>query len=167
MSGHDAAESDEAVTRWRGYESGWSAVRFPDGWVIVQPSTRADAVPDVRLDGLAIITAANPYGERLTDEENERRHERLRIRLAAAGVPVRASVGGFADAPDPETWSGRERGFAVALSREEAAMIAGEFDQEAIYVFEHGARILISVGVAPAVEGFYRSGEPDDGTAAV
>ena len=154
------AESSDESARWHRYARGWSAVCFHDGWVVVRPVERAEAEPDRRLDGLAIITAANPYGEPLTEEENEQRRELLRVRLLRTGMPLLATVGGFADTSDPEAWTGRERGFAVPLSREEAALIAGEFDQEAIYVFENGSRILISATDAPAIEGFYRIGHP-------
>jgi hypothetical protein len=156
MSGRDNTEITAESARWRGYECGWSAVRLHDGWVVVRPVERADAEPDPRLDGLAVVTASNPYGERLGDVENERRRELLRGRLAVVGVPLLETVGGFGDAVHPEAWTDCERGFAVPLSREEAALIAGEFGQEAIYVFEHGVRVLISVGDAPAVEGFYQ-----------
>ena len=157
--------NDDEKTRWDGYANGWSAIRFPEGWLVLRPSERGEALADDRLEGLVVITAANPFSRVLPDEENEQRRQSLRRRLGSLGVenPLE-TIGGFpgigGSEQEPESWPGGERGFAAVLSREEASLLAKEFEQEAIYAFTKGRRVLLSTEDLPAVETFYR---PADG----
>jgi hypothetical protein len=78
----------------------------------------------------AIITAHNPGGRTLSATRNAWRHLRLRGELAARGVRAVPAIGESRDA------SHRERGVAVAMSRDDAIAIARHFHQLAIYWFD-------------------------------
>jgi hypothetical protein len=78
----------------------------------------------------AIVTPFDPGGAQASSWRNWWRHGRMRARLASRGVR-------FAPA-DGESLDGahRERGFAVALSRGEAATLARSYGQLALYWFD-------------------------------
>jgi hypothetical protein len=78
----------------------------------------------------AVITAYNPGGRDLPAIRNYWRHLRLRVSLATRRTPLVTVSGESADG------SHRERGFAAAMSRADAAAIARRFGQLAIYWFD-------------------------------
>lgn len=89
----------------------------------------------------AVFTAENPCGENVEDEpgpaeaaaqawRNERRTSRLERDLTSRGVPF-VEVDGAA--PDG---SYRERCVAALMPREEAARLAAEFEQLALFWFD-------------------------------
>lgn len=78
----------------------------------------------------AVITAYNPRGRERPAIRNYWRHLRLRISLTTRRTPLVTVSGESADG------SHRERGFAAAMSRADAAAIARRFGQLAIYWFD-------------------------------
>lgn len=141
--------------RHDGYLQGRSAVRADGGWFLLDPTD--DPTPETApyLDGMAIITAADPYNRRRRSEENRERKERLRVRLHTVYRPVHPTLGSLADGP-PTSWQGAEEGFAAKMSREEAALIGAEHDQEAIYMIEGGKRVLVFTDDQESIEQNYR-----------
>jgi hypothetical protein len=81
----------------------------------------------------AIITPFNPGGRRAHAWVNQWRYLRLRARLASSG---RRFVDADGESPDA---SHRERGFAIATGRGEAAALARELEQLALYWFDGDA----------------------------
>jgi hypothetical protein len=141
----------------RGFTSGWSAVHGPDGWILIEPlaeETDARRVTNVLPGNLperfVILTAANPGGVELGDDENRARYTRLLERIDGLEPFPRETptafpaVGGLPHGSTPQTWHAREEGVAIDLSREEASMLAAEFGQLAWYSFEDGRRLLIA-----------------------
>jgi hypothetical protein len=144
-----------------GFTSGWNAILGPNGWVLIEPlgaGTEAKVTPG-GLSGelpadlperFVVVTAANPGGIELGEAENRERHARLleridRLEPFPRETPVAfRSVGGLPKGPTPATWSAREDGVAIDLSREEASMLAAEFGQLAWYSFENGRRLLVA-----------------------
>jgi hypothetical protein len=78
----------------------------------------------------AVITAFNPGGRRATTRMNQWRHLLMRAALMLSGNRFVAASG---ESPDG---SHRERGFAVAMSRSDAAAMARRYGQLAQYWFD-------------------------------
>lgn len=83
----------------------------------------------------AFLTASSPGGRTLSAAENRRRHQALRRRLVATGVPVLAGLGIGAD-PD---WPAEDSLLAIGLDRPTAATVGAEFGQDAIVVADRDA----------------------------
>lgn len=84
----------------------------------------------------AVLTAYNPTGQTIDEAANRRRTEALRQRLNDRGLLVIPTQGVSPDRRHQET------GFAAAMPREEAAAIAKDFGQSAIFWWD-GARFWI------------------------
>lgn len=81
----------------------------------------------------AVITASNPNGRRAPAWRNQWRRLRIRARLASTNwyfIP--------ADGESPDS-SHREHGFAIVMSRSEAAALARSYGQLALYWFDGDA----------------------------
>jgi len=78
----------------------------------------------------AVITAFNPGGRRLRARRNEWRHLLMRTSLMLSG---RRFVAANGESPDG---SHCERGFAVAMSRSDATVLARRYGQLALYWFD-------------------------------
>jgi Protein of unknown function (DUF3293) len=75
----------------------------------------------------SIITAHNPYSQKLSKEENEQRHEQLKTILQERGLEHHPSTG---QSPDG-LWC--EEGFIIFdISLEDALNIGRQFEQHAI-----------------------------------
>lgn len=147
--------NDTNDARTNGYLTGASAVRTEAGWVVLTPCPEAEATPLSDLDGCAIITASNLWAEQLPEETNRRRQDQLRRQLLAHYENVREAAGGQSFATWP--WPGDEQGYCVHMSREEAAAIGREHDQEAVYVIEGDKRVLVFCDDRESIEQHYRA----------
>ena len=78
----------------------------------------------------AIVTPFNPGGKRAHSWTNRWRYVRMRAALAS-----RASHFTHADGESPDG-AHRERGFAIALGRGDAATLARSYEQLALYWFD-------------------------------
>jgi Protein of unknown function (DUF3293) len=86
----------------------------------------------------SIITAHNPYSQKLSKEENEQRHEQLEKILQERGLEHHFSTG---ESPDG-SW--REEGFIIFdISLEGALNIGRHFEQHAI-VYGQGNRVALA-----------------------
>jgi Protein of unknown function (DUF3293) len=86
----------------------------------------------------AIITAHNPYSQKLSRGENEGRHEQLEKILQERGLEQSPSTG---QSPDG-SW--REEGFIIFdISLEDALDIGKQFEQHAI-VYGQGNRVALA-----------------------
>lgn len=76
----------------------------------------------------AFVTAHNPFGRRLSDEENAARHLLLVAELDRMGF---RSMGGRGSDPTGN-WPSEESLLIIGLSREAAIRLGNQFDQDAI-----------------------------------
>jgi len=143
-----------------GYLAGASAVRTETGWIALHPCTEQQAETVEELDGCAIITSDNPWAEKLNEDVNHGRRAQLRQRLAGEYATLRETLGGRPAEHWP--WPGSEHGYCARMSREEAASIGREHDQEAVYVIEGNKRILVFCDERDSIEQYYRTESLDD-----
>ena len=124
--------------RWSSYPE--TVLHF-EGDPPVMVDLRVEVSPTVR-NGLtalgldrefAVLTAYNPRGVDISDEENERRMSELEAELASVGESFVVI-----DACSPDK-SHCECSFALNVSRERAIDIAKRFEQIAIFWFDGGA----------------------------
>jgi hypothetical protein len=80
--------------------------------------------------GFAIVTAFNPYGVDVADQENRRRHAALQDELDSAGVRHAPVTGASPDGMHCE------EGCAVWMSCEGARNLAARYDQTAFFWFD-------------------------------
>jgi hypothetical protein len=78
----------------------------------------------------AIVTPFDPRGVRAAARKNEERYHHMRALLDSRNLRFVA-----ADGESPDT-AHRERGFALAMSRSDAAALARELEQLALYWFD-------------------------------
>jgi Protein of unknown function (DUF3293) len=78
----------------------------------------------------AIVTSFDPRGTRAPAMENEARHIEMRAMLLSRNLKFVPADG---ESPDS---AHRERGFAIAMSRGDAAALARELEQLALYWFD-------------------------------
>lgn len=78
----------------------------------------------------AIVTPCNPRGKRAAAWTNLLRYYRMRRRLVSLNLKFVTADG---ESPDARH---RERGFAIAMSRRDAAALARELEQLALYWFD-------------------------------
>jgi hypothetical protein len=78
----------------------------------------------------AIVTPFNPGGKCTSSWRNRWRHFRMRARLASLDLPFAPADG---ESPDGHH---RERGFAIAMGRGDAATLARSHGQLALYWFD-------------------------------
>ena len=110
----------------------------------------AEGTGDVLFSGraFAIVTAHNPRSEKLSDEENERRHEKLEKVLCERNAVFGLSVG---ESPDG-AW--REEGVIVYdVALEEALELGRRFEQHAV-LYGRGERVALA-WVDGGLEWFY------------
>lgn len=103
------------------------------------PNSGTSPLPET----FAVVTACNPHGRILNEQENRKRVEALRQLLTATPFPFFAVTG---CSPDQ---SHAEPGFGIVCGLEDALELATVFDQEAIYWIEGGWLDLV-----------HRSGSP-------
>ena len=78
----------------------------------------------------AVVTASNPHGVDVTEEENVRRHAALRHELERADIPYVSVAGASPDGAH------REEGYASWVSRDRARDLATRFEQSAFFWFD-------------------------------
>jgi len=78
----------------------------------------------------AVITPYDPRGKRASAWRNRLRYYLMRRRLVSLNLKFAAADG---ESPDGRH---RERGFAIAMSRSDAAALARELEQLALYWFD-------------------------------
>lgn len=78
----------------------------------------------------AVVTPYDPRGQRATAWRNRLRYYRARRRLGSLNLRFVTADGESLDARH------RERGFAIAMKRSEAAALARELEQLALYWFD-------------------------------
>jgi predicted ester cyclase len=97
----------------------------------------------------AIITAHNPRSERLSDEENQERHEELEHEIQKLGLAYTPSTG---ESPDG-TWI--EEGFAVfGIGLEGALELGCKYGQHAI-LWGEGEKVALAWCESRKLENFY------------
>lgn len=132
MTARDALPENR---RWQAYAA--SVVIRPDTGEVLSGVAALDRLPWPGL--LHVITAHNPAGRPVASDRNDAADGRLRIRLEQAGLVHFRAAGGSADG----TWT--EHGYAVAgAGRAEAAAIAIEFQQEAIFELTDSHSIVVA-----------------------
>ncbi|HVQ86679.1 MAG TPA: DUF3293 domain-containing protein [Actinomycetes bacterium] len=120
--------------RWLAYLSTQVRIEHPTAGPIqvrpLPPTQTVGEFPDEAGRTIYILTAHNP-GRELSDDDNDRKQEQLRIAVGALGdVDVWAAVGG-----DPD-WSHTEDSLAIAgLSKPHALALAQQFGQDAIFAW--------------------------------
>lgn len=98
--------------------------------------------------GFAFLSAANPGSVLFADEENRRRHLRLRARLAALGL---SGIAGESYEAASGGW--REASLLVcAIDREAAIALAREFGQLALLYGELGRPVELVLTAGPQAE---------------
>jgi hypothetical protein len=104
-----------------------------------------------------LLTAYNPRGEELPDDENERRLAELESYLRTELVPVVRSIGASEDG----SWM--EPGFALLDATEaEAITIARRFEQAAIYAWSaEGLEVVGALDEGRASVGWALTDEPE------
>lgn len=149
--------------RWSAYVDAVVGIETPDGvaWVRPAPVTRTQGTypdPDGRV--ICVVTAHNPGGQTISDEQNASEQERLERELKRRGWTWWRAAGG-----DP-SWEHVEANAAVVGAAEsEVTALGAEFGQDAIFVLTPaGRRIVgclsareISTGWSVSTE---RPGEP-------
>lgn len=108
---------------------------------------RAELPPAGLPSRFGIITACNPEGQDVSDEENILATERLRSDLMQEGLVMFPVTGGSAD------FSHAEPGFGVLLkSLEETVQWGQRFRQEAVFWVEEGTVRLVPCRNGDVVE---------------
>ncbi len=111
----------------RAFADAYTTAVYKAGGLAFTPS--AEGTGDVLFSGraFAVVTAHNPRSEKLSDEENERRHEKLEKVLRERNAVFGLSVG---ESPDG-AW--REEGVIVYdVALEEALELGRQFEQHAV-----------------------------------
>jgi hypothetical protein len=103
----------------------------------------ADTPHDGLPESFAVITACNPDGIPISEEENAVRTESFRIQLLEHGLHFFPVTGFDPDSPH------REQGFGVVCEAATAMAFGRQWEQEAIYRVEQGEVILVSCGEPP------------------
>lgn len=120
---------------------GRTILRFETG-IDIDLRSELDAadLDDIRAlgigDSFAVITAYNPHGGDIDEDDNERRQTQLLSEIAGLGVPYLRVAG---RSPDGEHC---EDSVAVAMPFETARTLAARFGQTAIYWFD-GDRFVL------------------------
>jgi hypothetical protein len=78
----------------------------------------------------AVVTASNPHGLDVTNQENVRRHWALRRELDSAGITNVPAAGASPDGAH------REEGYAIWVSRDQALDVAARYEQSAFFWFD-------------------------------
>lgn len=97
----------------------------------------APQAPDA--EAFAILTAFNPRSQSLSEKENQSRNAQLESAMTQQGIRYWPMNGG---APDGSWY---EPGFAVALDKHEAMLLAQQWQQNAIYWVENDSLWLLPV----------------------
>src|SRR5262245_11207856 len=102
---------------------------------IDEPSPGLDELmASYEADTAAFITAANPRGERKTDEENKFASEQLHLAAAFSGYNLEPGEG-----RDPQKrWPAEPSWLILGISREDARAVGEQFEQNAIVFCEKG-----------------------------
>lgn len=122
----------------------WSAaeLRLAEGRLAIDLQEPVDEAMRHRLAGIglpgtfAVITPCNPQGRGLSPEDNARRVAAAAALLAEQGLPAVPAVG---QSPDG---AHREEGWALAITRSAALVLAREWEQQGLYWWD-GARFWI------------------------
>lgn len=97
----------------------------------------------------SIITAHNPYSQKLSKEENEQRHEQLETILQERGLEHLPSTG---QSPDG-SWS--EEGFIIFdISLDDSLELGKHFEQHAI-IYGQGNRLALAWCEDKRLEWYY------------
>lgn len=107
---------------------------------------RAELPHDGLPESFAVITARNPKGKTIPDEENTARTERLRLQLVKLGLD-HFPVTGF----DPHS-PHEEPGFGVTCDLTTAYAMGNGFEQEAVFWIHRGQVTLITCGQEMATD---------------
>jgi hypothetical protein len=129
------------VLRFRGKRTIAVDLRLP-----LSDATRTELTALGLGADFAVLTACNPGGRDTSDARNRWRHLHMRITLL---LRARRFVAASGESPDG---SHRERGFAIAMGRSDAATMARRYGQMAIYWFDGEAFWLDGVLVVRASE---------------
>jgi len=89
--------------------------------------------------GFVVITAFNPRGISINEDQNEARQEQLEVRMMDQRIPYLRC-----DGLDPDS-DHRERGIAVHMDRPTAHDLGVEFEQSAMYWFDGSRFWLVPV----------------------
>lgn len=123
--------SDPDGTLWQNY-----------GETIVEVSRNGRMLDDRQLYELwqkdfFMITAANPFSKKLSDEENEFRNLELYVLLALISQDILEGHG------RDSTWTWVEKGWVLSADEEKLILLAKKFEQNAIFKFTAQGREII------------------------
>ena len=88
-----------------------------------------------RVDSAVFITAWNPYGELLSNEENQDRNNNLKDELNLRSLKF---INGFGQDPSGE-WAGEDSFLVLAISLEASKKLGAQFEQNAIVWSDNNA----------------------------
>jgi hypothetical protein len=108
-------------------------------WLSPAPATwRSGAYPDPEGRVICVITAHNPAGRSVSEEENAREQKRLERELTRRGWNWLRAAGG-----DP-SWEHVEASAAtVGVEESEVVALGAEFGQDAIFVLTPASRRVV------------------------
>lgn len=127
--------------KWAAYKDAVIRLETPGAvvWVRPAPATRTgDAYPDPEGRVICVITAHNPAGRTVSEDENAKEQERLERELTRRGWTWWRAAGG-----DP-SWEHVEASAAVVGAEEsEVVALGAEFGQDAIFVLTPSSRRVV------------------------
>jgi hypothetical protein len=127
--------------KWTAYRDAVIRLETPGGvvWVAPAPVTCTKGTyPDPEGRVICVITAHNPGGQTLSEEENAREQERLERELTRRGWTWRRAAGG-----DPP-WEHVEASAAVVgVDESEVVKLGAEFGQDAVFVLTPASRRVV------------------------
>jgi hypothetical protein len=127
--------------KWAAYRDAVIRLETPGGvaWVAPAPVTLTRGTyPDPEGRVICVITAHNPGGQAVSEEENAREQERLERELTRRGWTWWRAAGG-----DP-SWEHVEASAAVVgVEESEVVTLGAEFGQDAIFVLTPADRRIV------------------------
>jgi hypothetical protein len=136
---------------WGAYAAAVILIEAPGGavWVRRAPAgVTTGQYPDPEGRPVCVITAHNPHGQVVTEQENASAQDRLKMTVAERGWEHWSAAGG--DAP----WQHVEDSVAViGIDEAEVAALGAEFGQDAIFSLNPAERRIVGCTVQRVITG--------------
>jgi hypothetical protein len=127
--------------KWAAYRDAVIRLEAPGGEVWVRPAPvtwTLGTYPDPEGRVICVITAHNPGGQTVSEEENAEKQKQLEEKLTGRGWTVWRAAGG-----DP-SWEHVEASAAVVgVEESEVVRLGAEFSQDAIFVLTPAGRRVV------------------------